>query len=366
MNFTFDKKMQKEHIQAHTGLRGIAAALVALFHMHYEDLIPNHLWNPFMSVAASWYPVDVFFMLSGFILGYVYVSDINSPKLNFRDYLVKRFARVAPLHYLTILAAGIMALVASHLGLPNRGYYITDILPQLLMVHAYPYIGSGGWNGPSWSISMEFFAYLFLFPLIFTLVSKAKKSYLLLLLYLIVLATIWAVSDHATSGWPAIMRITCHFSIGYILYALTTFKNPICLVASRFVSLWLLLAIVWMFTHGLFSSITSRFLFQVILALLILGTADNKSSIAKTILANRFFLWLGIVSYSIYMIHNLIGKVIHVFIEKIPDDLLIRILVVAGSYAFLLVVSWVTFKFFEVPARNYVTKLLSTSKKSNK
>ncbi len=355
--------MRKEHIKAHTGLRGIAAALVALLHMHFEEIIPNQFWEPFIGVAVSWYPVDVFFMLSGFILGYVYVSDIQKPKIDYKDYLVKRFARVAPLHYLTILGAGVMALVALYFDLPNRGYHLSEILPQLLMVHAYPIIGNGGWNGPSWSISMEFFAYLFLFPLVFTLVAKTGKNYLLILLYFIALAIIWAVSDHSTRGWPAITRITCHFSIGYLLYALTTFKNPALQVASKFVSLWLLLAIVWMFMQNLFSQTTSRLLFQAIFALLILGSADNKSSLAKTILANKVFLWLGIISYSIYMIHGLIGKVIHVCVGKISDDLLIQVFVVIGAYVFLLVVSWVSYQFFEVPARNYVTKISSKFKK---
>jgi len=350
--------MQKSHITAHTGLRGVAAALVALLHMHYQDLIPNHLWEPVMSVAVSWYPVDVFFMLSGFILGYVYISDIRNPKFEYKNYIAKRFARVAPLHYLTVFVAGIMALVASYFGFANRGYYLGDVLPQILMVHAYPFIGNGGWNGPSWSISMEFFAYLFLFPVIIRIVAKGNNSYLFLLLCFFFLATIWAVNEHATRGWPAIMRISCHFSIGYILYALTNFKNPVCLFATRFVSFWLFLAVIWMFFHDAFSDVISRYLFQVIFALLILGSADNGDSLAKKILSNKIFVWLGIISYSIYMIHNLIGKVIHVFLSKVPDNLTIRMAVVVVSYSFLLFMSWLTFKFFEVPARNLVNRAL--------
>lgn len=350
--------MQREHIEAHTGIRGIAAALVALLHMHYEDLMPSQFWEPFMRIAVGWHPVDVFFMLSGFILGYVYIADIRHSSFNYKKYLVKRFSRVAPLHYLTMLGAGVMALVALYLNLPNRGYHLSDILPQLLMVHAYPYIGNGGWNGPSWSISMEFFGYIFLFPLILILVARSGKNYLLLLLYFFILAAVWALGEHATRGWPAVMRITCHFSIGYILYALSTFKNPIFWLASKFVSLWLFLAIGWLFAGSYFDPVTKRILFQIIFSLLILGTSNNKRSLAHTVLSNRVFMWLGICSYSIYMIHNLIGKVIHVFVDKIPEVLSIRVLIVLGSYAFLLLASWMTYKLFEIPSRNYLTSKL--------
>jgi peptidoglycan/LPS O-acetylase OafA/YrhL len=123
---------------------------------------------------------------------------------------------------------------------------------------------------------------------------------------------------------------------------------------------------VWQGIHNEFPKMISRMLFQFVFALLILGLADNKKSLAKTILANRFFLWLGTISYSIYMIHIPIGKVIHPFVDKIPDSTWIRILISIGLYAFVLAASWSIYKFFEVPSRNYVIKFFSKSKISNK
>lgn len=381
--------MRKEHIKAHTGLRGVAAAVVALLHMHFADIIPHDIFGPFVSIVVGWYPVDVFFMLSGFILGYVYVSDVSNPKINYQDYLLKRVARIVPLHYLTILAVGFMAMVAWYFGLPTEQKYLLNDLPrQLLMVHAWPYLAGRTWNTPSWYVSMSFFSYLFIIPLLVKFVSKIKKSYLLIALSFLVLAMVWALTmgNSAIAGWPGVRRAVCQVSIGYLLYSLTTFKNPVSQVASKLVSVWLLLAIVWVFScwplpmvwksmHNefpltisgrLFQLTTSRMLFEFIFGLLILGLADNKKSLAKTILANRIFLWLGTISYSIYMIHDLIGKVIHPFVDKIPDGTWIHILIVIGMYAFLLAASWSTYKFFEVPSRDYLNKFLAKSKISNK
>ena len=187
--------MRKEHIKAHTGLRGIAAAVVALLHMHFTDIAPLDIWRPFMHIVVAWYPVDVFFMLSGFILGYVYVSDVSNPKINYKDYLVKRVARIVPLHYLTILAVGFMAMVAWYFGLPNEGYHLNEIPRQLLMVQAWPYLRGTSWIIPSWYVSISFFAYLFLIPLLLKFVSKMRKSYLLIALSFLVLAMVWV-------SWP--------------------------------------------------------------------------------------------------------------------------------------------------------------------
>jgi len=62
------------------------------------------------------------------------------------------------------------------------------------------------------------------------------------------------------------------------------------------------------------------------------------------------------------MFHNIIGKVIHPFVDKIPDSNWIRILISIGLYAFVLAASWSVYKFFEVPSRDYITKFFQNQK----
>lgn len=355
--------MNKEHIVAHTGLRGIAATVVVFLHMHYEDVIPQYLWEPFKSTITSWHPVDVFFMLSGFILGYVYINNPKKPNIQFKDFVIKRIARIIPLHYLTILAAGVMAIVASFYDLPNRGYYLSDLPPQIFMLHAFPYVGNGAWNGPSWSLSMEFLAYILIFPALLFATSKTKSLFSILTIAFACMI-VWALSEHTTRGWPAVTRITCHFSLGYILYILTTFKNSIAHLAEKFTSLWLFSAVLWIFFHDTIKSdFISKILFQCSFALLILGTANNKDSLSKKVLGNKYTVWLGYISYSMYMIHNLLGKIIHVFVKKIPDNLYIQLLVVASTYTLLLIISYIAYRKFEIPCRNYITRVILHDKK---
>jgi peptidoglycan/LPS O-acetylase OafA/YrhL len=84
-------------IYSHTGLRGIAAMYVLLFHLLWAggDLRANKFCQWF-----QWggYSVDLFFILSGFILNWVYLS--SAAAMNWETYLKARVARILPLYLL--------------------------------------------------------------------------------------------------------------------------------------------------------------------------------------------------------------------------------------------------------------------------
>src|SRR5579862_2755251 len=100
----------RTYISTLTPLRGIAAVLVMLLHSHiflYPLAAP---WTGAF-VTKGWIWVDFFFVLSGFILCYVYgdafLDGFSKPA--YLRYLRARFARVYPLHFITlfwVLAAG--------------------------------------------------------------------------------------------------------------------------------------------------------------------------------------------------------------------------------------------------------------------
>ena len=156
--------MAKEHLRSHTGLRGIAALMVAPVHMYCDEFVANfdRTVLPFLNSVLA---VDVFFVLSGFILPYVYHDSEGNMNTSWRKFFGARFARIYPLHLLTIAIIGVMVLVASSKGIPiNRPYYASDLPAQLFLLHAFPYVEKWAWIHPSWSISMEFLAYIAIFP----------------------------------------------------------------------------------------------------------------------------------------------------------------------------------------------------------
>jgi peptidoglycan/LPS O-acetylase OafA/YrhL len=87
-----------------TPLRGIAALVVVVFHS-------NLMLMPFMPISkphfitAGWLWVDFFFVLSGFIISYVYGENFKGSvsAASYWKYIKSRFARVYPLHFVTMI-----------------------------------------------------------------------------------------------------------------------------------------------------------------------------------------------------------------------------------------------------------------------
>ena len=145
------------HIVSHTSLRGIAA--MAVFWGHYSDVFARDVggWNLF--VPHTHLGVDLFFMLSGFVLYHVYASQfltgVTGPRWG--AFMRQRLLRIYPLHLVTLLAV----LVLMRFELPGDGLWILGL--NLTLTHAWGLTDQFIFNAPSWSISAEFAAYL-VFP----------------------------------------------------------------------------------------------------------------------------------------------------------------------------------------------------------
>src|SRR5579864_3761830 len=87
-----------------TSLRFIAALLVFLHHysMIPYGTMPTSLWETIM--VEGHLGVTIFFVLSGFLITYRYFTEPWGERLNMRQYLVKRVARIYPLYYFLLSA----------------------------------------------------------------------------------------------------------------------------------------------------------------------------------------------------------------------------------------------------------------------
>ncbi|MFM5950311.1 MAG: acyltransferase family protein [Novosphingobium sp.] len=151
------------HLDALTGIRGIAAWGVVLYHIRLS--LTAILPEPVIAVFAKGYlAVDLFFILSGFVIWYNYAARITQGGwAETRQFLWRRFARVWPLHA-AILAAfvGFAALLIAT-GRNASGYPLAELPLHLLLIQNWGLTPDLSWNHPAWSISTEFAAYL-LFP----------------------------------------------------------------------------------------------------------------------------------------------------------------------------------------------------------
>jgi peptidoglycan/LPS O-acetylase OafA/YrhL len=287
-----------------TGIRALAALLV--LGLHTDQNVPSGVLTALPFLARGYLGVDFFFVLSGFIITHVYFASLAQPSRNgVQVFLWHRFIRLYPVHVAVLAALVVLISIvrANHISLNNPQEWQYGDLPwQLTLLHAWVVTPKPGWNAPSWSISAEWFAYL-LFPLLAPALALVRDRMTALVLATAALTgTAWAfvLADWSLNTWvgpPALVRVSGEFLCGAALcraVALTSRPASLrgdLLGAAAFI-LFLVGASLAMRDFGLVA----------LLALTIFGAA-NANGFFAALLGSRPFVWLGEISYSIYMVH---------------------------------------------------------------
>ncbi|MEI9994996.1 MAG: acyltransferase [Rhizomicrobium sp.] len=157
------------------GWRGICALVVALHHLELWCFL---FWQPL--VREAWLFVDFFFVLSGFVLAHTYGDKLRDAA-GIRSFVLRRFGRLWPLHAAVLLALigleCVRLAMMHHLhGVAARPAFtgpnsVFAIFTNLALVQALGLHDALTWNGPSWSISTEFYTYL-----VFALICAVAPS----------------------------------------------------------------------------------------------------------------------------------------------------------------------------------------------
>ena len=281
-----------------TALRFAAAAWVAVY-TFWENLAVG--FRPDI-VEKGYLGVELFFVLSGFILSHVYLQAAGEKTWSYRGFLWARIARVYPLHLATLIGVGLLAGAALVAGLSVDANVLSwSSLPaNLLMLHAWGLAPVAGWNHPSWSISAEWFAYLafpafaFVFWRLRNRPGLAVAGAVLFMvgLYLAFERLAGFSLTEATIRWGALRIVPC-FAYGCALY-LAYRRAP--LKAPRIAAVACLALMIASAALGLWDGVT------VLLAGgLILSLASLPNDRAGW-LASRPAVYLGEISYSVYMV----------------------------------------------------------------
>ncbi len=332
-----------------TALRFGAAIWVAVY-TYWENLAGAGSSG---LVDKGYLGVELFFVLSGFILSHVYLQSAGEKRFSYRGFLWARVARVYPLHVATLVGVGLLAAVALVAGMNVDGNVLSWVsLPaNLLMVHAWGLAPVAGWNHPSWSISAEWFAYLCfpLFAFVFWRVREkpvaavvGTAAFLTVLYYGFERVAGFPLTE-ATIRWGALRIVPC-FALGcalYLVYRKTPLKAPWTASAVSFGLMVLSAAL------GLWDGIT------VLLAgALILSLASLPNERAGW-LASKPAVYLGEISYSVYMVcvpWKLLAVNLAAKLTDAPDKQL-QLFVWLAILALLPVVAALSYHLVEHPAR---------------
>lgn len=346
-----------------TALRFGAAIWVAIF-TFWENLAGAGRSG---LVDKGYLGVELFFVLSGFILSHVYLQAAGEKQFSYRGFLWARIARVYPLHLATLIGVGLLAAAALIAGMSVDGNVLSwpSLPANLLMLHAWGLAPVAGWNHPSWSISAEWFAYL-CFPLFAFVFWRLRDKPVaavvgavafLTVLYFVFEQVAGFPLTEATFRWGALRIVPC-FALGcalYLVYRKAPLKAPWTASAASFALMILSAAL------GLWDGITVLFAGALILSL---ASLPNERA---GVLASRPAVYLGEISYSVYMVcvpWKLLSINLAAKLTDAPDKQL-HIFVWLAILALLPVVAAVSYHLVERPARKALRGMADRRKKSS-
>lgn len=295
-----------------TPLRGIAALLVAVF--HFQSAIATFVpTSSTMFFAKSYLMVDLFFIMSGFIMYYVYGEAFNHSigKKPFRQFAVARFARIYPLHFFALLFLLIFTFFlppgdaqAKLIEQPSA------IIPNFLLIHSFYIHKIFTWNIPSWSISPEWWSYM-LFPLLAFFVNR-KRTIAVIIFIIIIIISYYSImywlprQNPLYAGVPVPHNINTTYDYGFlrglagfiggmVVYQFYQFSAVRKIFANDLSAIIILLAMVATL-HFAWNDALCVFFF----ALLVLSFAGNHGGVHR-VCNNKVLQYIGDISYSIYM-----------------------------------------------------------------
>lgn len=304
--------LKTKYLSNLTPLRGVAALLVAVFHfeMAMGRFVPARIS---MFFEKSYLMVDLFFVMSGFIMLHVYGSGFSRglAKENVRHFFVARFARTYPLHLFTLLLLVLIVRYLTHWGNPPIPLeQPRDILPNVFLLQSFGVCHIYNWNIPSWSISAEWGAYI-LFPLLALWIGRRKTSASALLAVFVAAAyiCIMYVLPRVNPLNPSIpvphnlnttfdygyLRGIAGFVIGMLIYQLYHQEGVRAVFGSDRATVVILLLVI----AGLHFAINDA-LVVMLFAALVYNFAVNNGALHR-VCNNRVLQYLGDISYSIYL-----------------------------------------------------------------
>ncbi len=340
-------------LDALTGVRGFAAWLVVLYHI--RESLAHALPAPVIAGFAKGYlAVDLFFVLSGFVLFLTWGQRFATDGLAAAsEFWRKRVARVWPLHIVILAATVAFALVVQTTGRAVPVQYRWDELPlHIVLVQNWGFTRDIAWNEPSWSISTETAAYL-LFPFLAVAIARLKPSpafaAAIALVLTLALDRLFVTSGSDQLGHDiaglGLWRCLAQFGCGVAMCILWQQWHGLRMIT---VTATIGVAAIALWYFGLVrETLAVPIAFTALVPLLAATSAWPGNP-----LSSRIAVILGEISYSTYLAHFLLWTVFKILF--VADARTVSLPVAALYLAMTLGTSFALYRFIEVPARRWL------------
>ncbi|MCV7359853.1 acyltransferase family protein [Mycolicibacterium fluoranthenivorans] len=372
--------MRSGEIKALTGLRIFAAVWVVLFHFRplLHEAAPNfsEALAPILNVGAQ--GVDLFFILSGFVLTWTYIDKMgkNWSTRATLHFLWMRLARVWPVYLVTLHLAAlwiIFTLYVGHIPSENVGTLnAVSYIRQLFLVQLWfqPFFDGTSWDGPAWSISAEWLAYLLFGGLVLIIFRMARATRARTLLWLAFAVTLPPVmfllaTGHFYTPWSWLPRILLQFTAGAIACAAVRRLNPsdrtrtLAGIAGVVLVVAMVGALYWFDAHPIPDVIDSGGVLDLLFVPLVVTLAIGTGTL-PSLLSLRVLTYGGQISFSLYMVHEIVHTAWNWAVLQFELTLAgpAGTWMLLGVFAVAFAAAAALYHFIEEPARRWMRRMV--------
>lgn len=345
--------MATTEIKSLTGIRGVAAVAIVIYHYYNNwDLAGGQLsWSTFLYGITNklWMFVDLFFILSAFVMclsyGKIFKEKVRC--IDYKEYLIKRFARIYPAYFLSVAIMTVYNISSFSL----YRFLINITLLNILYKDDFAY------QIVYWSLSAEFLLY-FCFPFLFRMFAQSTRWRLGALLAAIVISlfikhiySFYLEHDvirlnynkgALNFGTNGLLRCLIDYVIGITFYL---YRNYFSFLTKYG---WLLLLLLILS----FCGVNEIVCFQLLFGLLVVALLNGAN--IKILFENRLVYFLGLISYSLYLFHLNVLNAIKIIRPVSSGFDIARFIALIGSP----IVSYLIFLLVERPVNRFLRRVL--------
>jgi len=361
--------MQIQRFWLLDNLRGLASLSVVLFHYkHFFYSAPgvlsptfNNSEQPFYFILSPLYDfgfdaVQLFFTLSGFVFFFVYYQSLGDGKVTGREFVIARFSRLYPLHFVTLL----FVACGQYLSWRSTGQFFVypfndafHFLLNVLFISGWGFQRGDSFNGPIWSVSIEIALYMlfFLYAKLFRI--RSSRDLAMAIVTWLILLPVWRLA-------PQTISLFAHSALCFFIGGIAFLAWKRCATCKRalqiklfFASLaWSAFGLVW-FAVGEYRSALDFIAFPA----LVLSLAIAQSMFVD---AGKRTCIIGDISYSSYLLHFPLQLLIVLVGQHIGAEIdFNRPSLFLSFPAALFICSACTYYYFERPIQFYLRARLS-------
>jgi peptidoglycan/LPS O-acetylase OafA/YrhL len=297
-------------------LRGIAVLCVIAIHSsQYGNFdVPETLKHIIGTGARG---VQLFYLVSAFTLCFSFSQHTLNEKKPVRNFFIRRFFRIAPMYYILILVYFAAYSFAERYGFSvgAKSYWgnaniITVTAAQMLFVHGLHPQWINSLVPAGWSVAVEMMFYVF-FPFIFARIKNLSSAFnfLIITLFIRLLFNVLLSNFNPVNSeflWNEYLFFYLPnqlpvFALGILAYYMIIAKDTLSGVSMKALLVFSLCVLA-----QLASGINMFFANHILFGAGFLLLAVALSRYASKLFVNPLFIYLGKISYSVYLVHPLV------------------------------------------------------------